>query len=686
MGEAVKCAFPKVSLEESLLLHGKTQMHGMISIELLANKTAEDNPLRIITELSVHYKIDDSDFVHRKVFPFPSPYMTAKDVLDALNFKEFDRYLLTVGGYDVDMDERMIEIDTSSSCPLVIKHYVFFLQHENNKPKRKFCNPLEFVMNFIGEHCFAYHNGKRIDRHRQMKDLGEISREKPLVSKSSEVKVFVDGEEKKEIEIDDDDDIESVKEKLGKKGLLSNPTNENGYEVSNLDDFILETTKDNRSLYFKSFGETKPKYSHHSILVSKAAKSQSCMEHIDKYSKEFELNTHWLSMDIYDQFCSVPEEDDRKFSERFTNMMKGFSYRQDPKVLSDEEYVYSAMFFRALDRFLFPEDDTGCILHQPSLTTKDRPDGYIATLKSDLPSLPILTSDFKKQNEDFKVAKRESIGYFQSIMTSCGKYFPVLVMPCTRQALSLYLCWPIDSFNHATIKICETQDEEEFAHFFCALKFAVRYLATKESFVGTTFTVEPKKGLKLKQTLVANRDVYELDGYVYKLFNTKMRPWAVPNADIIRSALGDDYLPGIEEVELTKGCKYLKYKYIDDDKKNLTFKDFEPIMDTLDKLHKCGYVHSDVRLQNMLFPSDRHKKAKLIDFDLTAAPGVKYPMGYNQFEERHDDAKANEKRQFIHDRYSLCYIIKREVVELTTEERSKCYSWLNTKITFKPVP
>ena len=43
-----------------------------------------------------------------------------------------------------------------------------------------------------------------------------------------------------------------------------------------------------------------------------------------------------------------------------------------------------------------------------------------------------------------------------------------------------------------------------------------------------------------------------LDGYVYKLFNTRMRPWAVPNEDIIKSALGDDYLPKVEIVELTK--------------------------------------------------------------------------------------------------------------------------------------
>ena len=55
--------------------------------------------------------------------------------------------------------------------------------------------------------------------------------------------------------------------------------------------------------------------------------------------------------------------------------------RQDLRVLGEEEYVYSAMFFHALNRFLFPEEPTGCVLHQPFLITKDRPDGYIATSK-----------------------------------------------------------------------------------------------------------------------------------------------------------------------------------------------------------------------------------------------------------------------------------------------------------------
>ena len=65
-----------------------------------------------------------------------------------------------------------------------------------------------------------------------------------------------------------------------------------------------------------------------------------------------------------------------------------------------------------------------------------------------------------------------------------------------------------------------------------------------------------------------------------------------------------------------------------------------PIMHALDKLHKKGYVHSDVRLQNMVFPRDG--EAKLIDFDLTDNVGVPYPPNYNKsLEECHPSPKRN---------------------------------------------
>lgn len=73
----------------------------------------------------------------------------------------------------------------------------------------------------------------------------------------------------------------------------------------------------------------------------------------------------------------------------------------------------------------------------------------------------------------------------------------------------------------------------------------------------------------------------------------------------------------------------------------LSLEDFELIMRALDKVHKENYVHSDVRLCNMLFPKE--SEAKLIDFDLMDKVNKKYPDCYNgTLDERHSDAKPDQ--------------------------------------------
>jgi hypothetical protein len=59
-------------------------------------------------------------------------------------------------------------------------------------------------------------------------------------------------------------------------------------------------------------------------------------------------------------------------------------------------------------------------------------------------------------------------------------------------------------------------------------------------------------------------------------------------------------------------------------------KDFLPIIDHLEKLHKAGYVHGDIRAFNTVF-SEEEGKGCLIDFDFSGKTGtVFYPKGYNQ--------------------------------------------------------
>lgn len=64
----------------------------------------------------------------------------------------------------------------------------------------------------------------------------------------------------------------------------------------------------------------------------------------------------------------------------------------------------------------------------------------------------------------------------------------------------------------------------------------------------------------------------------------------------------------------------------------------------MDKLHVLDYVHSDVRIENIVFPENA--EAKLIDFDLAGKVDEKYPLRYNKSVEFwHSEAS--------YDRYSI---------------------------------
>ena len=202
------------------------------------------------------------------------------------------------------------------------------------------------------------------------------------------------------------------------------------------------------------------------------------------------------------------------------------------------------------------------------------------------------------------------------------------------------------------------------------MKFAIDNFA----FGDEPFMVEPIEGVVLRKRLTPGKNnIYSLNGKVYKLYDTLTKSYAKPNVEIIKQTLGEDYLPGINVVNLANGerCKCLTYGYINEKKSAyVSLEDFKPIMKDLDKLHKENYVHSDVRFCNMVFPEK--SDAKLIDFDLMDKVDTKYPVGYNsRLSERHSDAKAGLARRIIHDRYSLVRVILDTVVEIADENKEQ---------------
>lgn len=128
-----------------------------------------------------------------------------------------------------------------------------------------------------------------------------------------------------------------------------------------------------------------------------------------------------------------------------------------------------------------------------------------------------------------------------------------------------------------------------------------------------------------------------------------------PNVEIIKEYSN---LLDVELKDLTgdQRIQCLEYTYIDGDHKPVSSKQFVGVLETLHKLHQENLVHSDVRLANIVFSAE---SSFLIDFDLTDKVGTRYPAGYSKLVERHRDATALAKREKIHDRHAVWYLLKR---------------------------
>lgn len=87
---------------------------------------------------------------------------------------------------------------------------------------------------------------------------------------------------------------------------------------------------------------------------------------------------------------------------------------------------------------------------------------------------------------------------------------------------------------------------------------------------------------------------------------------------------------------------------------------FLPIIDQLEKLHKAGFVHGDIRAFNTVF-GDNEKDGWLIDFDFggrSTNDSPKYPPGYKS--ELGDGLRIGEENDVItkwHDWYALYHLI-----------------------------
>lgn len=93
---------------------------------------------------------------------------------------------------------------------------------------------------------------------------------------------------------------------------------------------------------------------------------------------------------------------------------------------------------------------------------------------------------------------------------------------------------------------------------------------------------------------------------------------------------------GLEDVSVRHLSKRwtFEYKFIAGNHEPTTVKDFRGAVEVLRKVHSLGYIHGDVRIENIVFGGG---KSYLMDFDLARKEDEhpRYPKGYCDFEIRH---------------------------------------------------
>lgn len=133
--------------------------------------------------------------------------------------------------------------------------------------------------------------------------------------------------------------------------------------------------------------------------------------------------------------------------------------------------------------------------------------------------------------------------------------------------------------------------------------------------------------------------------------------------DFLNIAVNKRYIPGASIQQLNHHVTVLQYTYLSGSHVLQSPQQVAALLGKLQNLHQEGLVHSDMRLENLIFCTDA-VSAHLIDFDLTALEGDCYPVEYvtQGIEERHSNAQCGAVRKKIHDRYSLHYVLTKRLL------------------------
>ena len=357
-------------------------------------------------------------------------------------------------------------------------------------------------------------------------------------------------------------------------------------------------------------------------------------------------------------------------------------------LLQKTELTSTAILARELDRFLFSDADValGACYHQlPTKSgahhTPERADFYIAQLHQDhLPGSPVGIADFKMQS--IHNAYIESVVYSTTVMQKKYKtntFVTQLVFPASKDECKLQLHVGANG-RIIVIDILKayTMTKKDIEKFFSVFYAAVYYLV-RFPIQSSLPCILPTPNLSLCDALTYNKSqsapcrVFLHEEYVYKFFDTEKEESV--NIDLVRTII-----PTAKVIHLSDDGRFqcLQYPYLQGSSKMRHFIQFVDVLKQLHCIHALGCVHADIREINIVF-SDNNKNAWIIDLDIAAKVGDRYPHDYNhqQIAERHKDAIAGNPREICHDCYALSFIMKKNQVDQQFVDRvRKCENLL----------
>lgn len=397
---------------------------------------------------------------------------------------------------------------------------------------------------------------------------------------------------------------------------------------------------------------------HFSIgIISQVAKNNpsQIVNNVDQ--QQSKIYSHWIAIAIYDSYGKKPNNVSDDTVNTVTDNIKKLlssNFIKDDKILVEYESSFTAFLCQEFQRCFGYEVvclHQAIIKHPPNHC---KPDLYFVSNKL----RPLLVGDFKSDN--YECAKVETFGYCMAIANE-NSGIPFIAMPCSERQFVMYVCFSETTplFTKSSlipIKLFEAnpQDSNEMKQFIKCLMFGIDMIS---KYPVKPFEVEPRIGLILTIPLNRSKRVYKSNNTVYKLYDKR----ELHDKEGQRIDLDISYLqPHREDLSLDGRFYMLSYRFIEQKPRQLrSYKDYMEIIKTLNKLHSCNYVHSDVRECNLLFPQET--EAMLIDFDLMDIAGTPYPDGFNKLCERHPDAKPGYARKIIHDRHALVCIMEKEL-------------------------